>query len=214
MIFFGTKGKVIAGDQVHGVQCPNCQNGQFVTFGILNYFHLYWIPTFLTSKKVGMECTNCKRTLIGDEVPSHFVEQIKERVFTTGRTLPMFSGLFIIALLGLGIAYTVQQDTAREATYLAEPAVNDFYIVDFAKIFEEVDPEYHYGVMQITNVTPTDIEMRVSLIAYNMASGVRDDVREGKAAADSYYEEGIVTFEIGELQAYADAGAVHSIERR
>lgn len=213
MIFFGNKGKVIAGDQVQGVQCPNCQNGQFVSFGILNYFHLYWVPTFLTSKKVGMECTNCKRTLVGDEVPSHLVEQIKDGVFTTARTLPMFSGLFIIALIGLGLANVVRQDTAREETYLAQPAVDDYYIVDFAKIFTEVDPEYHYGVMQITNVTPTDVEMRISTFAFNMASGVRQDIRDGKAAADTYYEDGTITFGIDELRAYAEDGAVHSIER-
>ena len=214
MIFFGTKGKVIAGDQVHGVQCPNCQNGQFVSFGILNYFHLYWIPTFLTSKKVGMECTNCKRTLVGEEVPSHLAGQIKDSVFTTGRTLPMYTGLFIIALIGLGIAYVAEQDNAREETYVAQPAVNDYYIVDFAKIFTEADPEYHYGVMQITNLTPTDVEMRISTIAYNIASGVRDDIRDGKAAADSYYEEGTITIEIDALREFVDGGAVHSIERQ
>lgn len=214
MIFFGTKGKVITGNQVQGVQCPSCQNGQFVSFGILNYFHLYWIPTFLTSKKVGIECTHCKKTLVGDEVPAHLAEQIKEGVFTTAKTLPMFSGLIIIALLGLGIANVVRQDSAREEAYLAQPAVDDYYIVDFAKIFTNVDPEYHYGVMRITDVTSTDVEMQVSTVAYNMASGVREDIRDGKAAADSYYEAGTVRFEILELQAYADSGAVHSIERR
>ena len=213
MIFFGTKGKVVAGDQMQGVQCPSCQNGQLVSFGILNYFHLYWIPTFLTSKKVGMECTHCKRTLVGDEVPSHLAEQIKDGVFTVAKTLPMYSGLIIIVLVGLGIANAVRQDSAREETYLAQPAVDDYYIVDFAEIFTEVDPEYHYGVMRITDVTSTDVEMQISTVAYNMASGVRQDIRDGKAAEDSYYEQGSVRFEFGELQAYADAGAVQSIER-
>ncbi len=214
MVFFGTRGKVVPGEQVQGVQCPSCQNGQFVTFGVLNYFHLYWIPTFLTSKKVGMECTHCKKTLVGDDVPPHLAEQIKSGVFTTGRVLPMFSGLIIIALVGLGIGYAVQQDAAQDDIYLAQPAVDDYYVVDFAKIFTEVDAEYHYGVMQITDVTPTEVEMRVSNIAYNMASGVRQDIRDGKAAVDAYYDEGTIRLELGELQAYADAGAFHSIERR
>ena len=213
MIFFGTKGKVIAGNEVQGMQCPSCQNGQFVSFGIMNYFHLYWIPTILTSRKVGVECTHCKKTLIGDEVPPHLTEQIKDGVFSTAKTIPMFSGLIIIALVGLGIANAVRQDSARADTYMAKPAVDDYYIVDFAKIFTEVDPEYHYGVMRITNVTSTGVEMQVSTIAYNMASGVRDDIRDGKAAADSYYEEGTITFEFDEMRAYADDGAVYSIER-
>lgn len=214
MIFFGTKGKVIAGDAVQGAVCPSCQNSQFVSFGILNYFHLYWIPTFLTSKQVGMECSHCKKTLVGEEVPSHLSEQIKDGVFTTGRILPMFSGLILIALVGLGMTYAVQQDAAEEERFLAQPAVDDYYIVDFAKIFTEVDPEYHFGVMQVTNVASDSVEMRVSNIAYNRASGVRQDIRDGSAAADSYYDEGTISFEMGELQSYSDAGAVHGIERQ
>jgi len=214
MIFFGTKGKVVVGEAVPGVQCPSCENTQFASFGILNYFHLYWIPTFLTSRKVGVECMHCKRTLIDDEVPSHLVEQIRSSVFTTGNTLPMFSGLILIALASLGLMYSVQQDTAREETYFAQPAVNDYYVVDFSKIFVDVDAEYNYGVMRITNVTSTEVEMQISNMVYNMASGVQQDIREGKAATDSYYDPETVNFGIDELQEYRDAGAIHAIDRR
>lgn len=214
MIFFGSKGKVITGEPVQGVQCPSCENGQFVSFGILNYFHLYWIPTFLTSRKVGVECMHCKRTLVGDEVPSHLAEQIKSSVFTTGKTVPMFSGLIIIAIGILGIAYAVQQDTARDEAYLAQPAIDDYYVVDFSKIFTDVDPGHRYGVMRITNVTPNEIEMQISNIVYNKASGVQKDIRDGKTATDSYYDPETISFGVGRLQEYKDAGAVYSIERR
>lgn len=213
MIFFGSKGKVIPGEPVQGVQCPSCENGQFVSFGILKYFHLYWIPTFLTSRKVGVECMHCKRTLVGDEVPSHLAEQIKSNVFTAGKTLPMFSGLFIIAMGILAVSFAVQQETARENEYLAQPAIADQYVVDFSKIFSNVDPGHHYGVMRITSVTPNEVEMQISNIVYDKASGVRRDIRDGKTAADSYYDPETVSFAIGQLQEYKDAGAVYSIER-
>jgi DNA-directed RNA polymerase subunit RPC12/RpoP len=105
MIFFGSKGKTISGQVVEGIQCPNCESQKFITFGIIRYFHLYWIPMFLTSRKVGIECTHCKRTLIGKEIPKDLSKQIKTMVFTKRNTIPMFSGLIIIACLALFVAY-------------------------------------------------------------------------------------------------------------
>lgn len=213
MIFFGSKGKVVAGEAVQGVQCPSCENSQHASFGILNYFHLYWIPTFLTSRKVGMECTHCKRTLVGDEVPSHLVDQIKSGVFTTGNTLPMFSGLIIIGLIIIGFSYAGQQADAREAIYIAQPAVSDYYVVDFREIYSEADTEYPYGLMRVTDVSPSGIEMQVGNLIYNLASSVKKDIRDGKAAAENYYAPETIVFELAELQDLKNAGAIHSIQR-
>ena len=214
MIFFGSKGKVVGGEAMEVVQCPNCENNQFVTFGILNYFHLYWIPTFLTSREVGMECMHCKRTLVGDEVPSHLVDQIKSSVFSTSNTLPMFSGLIIIALLAMVGMYTVQQDNAREATYISQPKIDDYYVVDFTKVFVDADAAYKYGLMRVTDVTSTEIEFQIGSMVYNMASGIQQDIRDGKAAADSYYEPDKARFEFSELLELKDDVAIYSIERR
>ena len=81
VIFFGSKGKIVTGEVLQGFPCPECGGSQFATFGILNYFHIYWIPTFLKSKKAGMECMHCKKTLIDDEVPPHLIDQIKSSTF-------------------------------------------------------------------------------------------------------------------------------------
>ena len=213
MIFFGSKGKIVTGEAVQGVQCPSCENSQHASFGILNYFHIYWIPTFLISRKIGMECTHCKRTLVDDEVPSHLVEQIKSGVFTTGNTLPMFSGLIIIGLIAIGFTHVAQQEDAREATYITQPAARDYYVVDLIEIFSEADTEYPYGLLRVTNVSPSGIEMQVGSMMYNLASGVTKDIRDGKAAADNYYEAETVLFELAELQDLRDSGAIHSIVR-
>ena len=183
MIFFGSKGRVVAGEAVQGVQCPSCQQTQFASFGILNYFHIYWIPTFLTSRKVGMECMHCKNTLIDDEVPSHLTEQIKSGVFSTGNTLPMFSGLIIIGLLAMGLMYMSQQDDALEATYIAQPEINDFYVVKLTEIFVEADSEYPYGLMRVGEISPDGLEMQIATMMYNLPTGVQDDIRSGKAMA-------------------------------
>lgn len=103
MIFFGSRGKTVSGQVVEGIQCPSCDNKQFITFGIIRYFHLYWIPTFPTSKKVGIECTHCKRTLIDKELPTELCKEIKKVVFNKRNVIPTFSGLIIFTLLLLSL---------------------------------------------------------------------------------------------------------------
>lgn len=213
MIFFGTKGRLVTGKPVQGVACPNCENNQFMSFGVLRYFHLYWIPTIPTSRKIGIECTNCHQALYDDEVPGHLKEQIKSDVFTVGRTLPMFTGVFMLALASLWIYDAHQGDLAEETAFLAQPAVHDYYIVDLSKIFENSDPEYPYGLLRINDIHSTEVEMQIGSVVYNKGSGFWQDIREGKAAVDSYYEPGSIVFEIAELQAYQDNGAIYSIER-
>ncbi len=213
MIFFGSKGKTISGQLVEGIQCPNCESQKFITFGIIRYFHLYWIPTFITSKAVGIECTHCKKTLIDKELPGDLSKDIKGTVFNKKNTTPMFSGLIIIAFLALFITYTVQKDNMQEVAYIEQPAINDLYIVDFTKIFTDTDPKYKYGLMRIKQISSDQVELEVSEIAYNKTSGVRKDIREGKTSSDSYYDSEPFYIDIIKLKAMKDTGAISSIER-
>ena len=213
MIFFGTRGKTVTGQQVTGPQCPNCGNNVFTTFGVQRYFHIYWIPTFPTKKHVGIECSNCKRALIDDEIPSHMVEDIRSSAFSSASVLPMFSGLAIIAAL-IGFAFFAgARDRQQEAAYLEQPAINDYYVVDYTKIFDDADPEYKYGVMRVSAVNGDEITFLLSNYAYNLASGVKNDIRNGDASRDDYYSQDGIWFYTADLSAMQKDGTIHSIER-
>ena len=107
MIIFGSRSKVIQGEGVQGVACSNCESDHLHTFGVLKYFHVYWIPTFPFSKQPGIECKNCKMTLIGKEVPMNLSRQIKTSIFTTVKLIPTFIGLIVFSSLVLYIASLV-----------------------------------------------------------------------------------------------------------
>ena len=214
MIFFGTRGKTVTGQQVTGPQCPNCGNGVFTSFGVQRYFHLYWIPTFPTKKHVGVECTNCKHAMIDDQIPGMMIDDIRSSVFSTASTLPMFSGLAIIAVLVGFVFYAGERDRQQETAYLDHPAINDYYVVDYTRIFEDVDPDYKYGVMQISAIDGDEITFRLSNYSYNLASGVRDDIRKGTAAKDDYYAQDAIWFDADSLAEMQKDGTIKSIERK
>ncbi len=50
----------------------------------------------------------------------------------------------------------------QEATYLEHPAINDLYIVNFTKIFPDVDSEYKYGLIRIMQLSSGQVEFQVS----------------------------------------------------
>jgi DNA-directed RNA polymerase subunit RPC12/RpoP len=213
MIFFGSRGKTISGEIVEGIQCPHCEKQEFITFGIMRYFHLYWIPMFLTSRVAGIECTHCKKTLIGKEIPKELSQKIKATVFTKKKILPMFSGLIILACFVLFMTFSVQQDSVQERTYIEQPAINDLYIVDFTKIFEGFDSEYNYGIMRIKNISSGQVEFQISQNTYSNPSAVLKDIRERKITADSYADNKYWTLDVSKLKVMKETKAIDSIER-
>jgi DNA-directed RNA polymerase subunit RPC12/RpoP len=213
MIFFGSKGKTISGHVVEGIQCPSCESKQFITFGLLKYFHLYWVPTFVTSRSAGLECTHCKKILIGKELPEDLSKKIKQTVFNKKNTLPMFSGLIIIACLAMFMTYLAQEGNKREAVYIEQPLAGDIYTVDFTKIFTDTDTEYRYGSMRIKAIQSGEAELQVSKIAYNKRSGVRKDITKDKTSLDSYYEDDTMYVDLADLKQMKESGAIKNITR-
>ena len=171
MLIWGSKTKAIEGENIEGLACPECGKGQASTFGIIKYFHLFWIPTFLTSKTIGVECTHCKKTLIGNEIPEEFSESIRATLFTKRNTLPMFSGLLIIALIASSVVYMNHRDNLNDLAYIEQPAENDLYVVDLTKLFEEQEPTFKYGIMRIKNLTATQVELQTSQHSYDRLDG-------------------------------------------
>lgn len=210
MIFFGTRGKTIVGKEIEEAPCPSCGQNKFITFGVLRYFHLYWIPTFITSKSVGVECLHCKKTLMGKEISADTTKHIKQQVFNKGNTLPMFSGLFILAAAFLFMLYIGQRNSNLEDAYLAQPKINDMYIVNMHKIFPNTDKKYKYGLMRIRHIGATKVEFQVSKVVYNKTSGLRKDIRQGKASSADYYTDQPFIISLTMLK---KMGAIFSVKR-
>ena len=212
MLVWGSNSKVINGSQVDGIECPSCGATQFNAFGLLKYFHLYRIPTIPLSKQVGIECTHCKKTMIGDEVPSNVVSELKGQIFTNQKVLPMFTGLALAVVLAIALMIAVQQNNAEEAEFIATPQVNDYYIVDIKDIFGEDSADYRYGLLRIHQINGDMIEFDIGDTVYSKSKGVRKDLRSGAAREDDYYGAR-VEFSKAELMQWHESGDISSIER-
>ena len=213
MLVWGSNNKVIAGQLIEGIDCPSCESNQFNSFGLMRYFHLYKIPTCVTSQKVGIECTHCKKTLVGNELPNDLATQLKKAVFTKKNTLPMFGGLALAIVAVIAIAFGIYQDNQQEAAYIAAPQVHDYYIIDVRDVFDDTESPYRYGLMRIAKVAPEAVIFQIGDTVYNKSKGLRKDISSGAASQDSYYS-GYAEFTQAELTRLHDNGGIQSIERR
>lgn len=214
MIIFGTRQRTLSGQTIETAPCPDCGNNQFVTFGALRYFHLYWIPTFITGDTIGIECTQCNNTYTDKELPKEITKQIWPTVFKKTRTIPMFSGAFLIACFIAFVVFSVKQDNTKQAQYMNQPALYDIYVVDFTKVFNNTDPEYKYGAMRIKNLSSRHIEFQISQTVYTTTSGVTQDIRDNKTSFDSYYYEKLMSVNISAIKEMKESGAISSIKRK
>ena len=187
MIVFGTRGKVVPGRRKQGVVCPSCGKEEHTTFGVLRYFHIFWIPVFPTLKQPMLECAHCKKVLAGKEIPERTRREIAEAVFTSGRMLPMFTGLaLILALLTFG-AYQSSLDARRAEGYLQAPAAGDLYVVWLSRFAGDADPKYPYGVLRVKSLGGDRLELEVSRYGYAVLSGAEKAIRDAKYRQADYF---------------------------
>ncbi|MFP8965642.1 hypothetical protein ACKC9G_03565 [Pokkaliibacter sp. CJK22405] len=214
MIFFGSRGKMLTGGQIEGPQCSHCQHSLFNVFGVIRYFHLYWIPVFPTSKKPGMECAHCKKALIGDELPEVTRKALKRELFTRKRMLPSFTGLIILLVAFVAAGISVSNAENKENSYLAMPKAGDYYIVKLKPLLgDDLESKYPFGILQIQSVSGEDIEFKVGGYSYNKKRGAEKAISEHETDEQNYFVEQTKHLTQQELIAFQHQGAIKSIER-
>lgn len=213
MIVFGTRGRIVKGPQKRGVPCGACGMDVHATFGVLRYFHVFWIPMFPTMRQPGMECLHCKKALVGKEIPERVRQDVAAAVFTRARVLPTFAGLALAALLAVPLAYGASQQSAREAEWLRSPAVGDCYVVKLAGLVKHPDPKHPYGVLRVASVSADRVELRVGGFAYSVASGADRAIRQGDLARADYFTPTPLTLATADLQRWKQDRTIQSVRR-
>jgi hypothetical protein len=214
MIVFGTRGKMVAGPRKQGIACANCGKEEHATYGVLRYFHVFWIPVFPTTKQPMLECLHCKKVLTGKEVPERARADIAEKVFTRGRVLPLFTGLALIAVFAGFVGVGAAEQSREEAAWLAAPAVGDVYVVKLARFTDGGDPKYPYGVVRVAGVAGENLELQLGSYGYERATGAERAIRKGQLSTADYFGAEPLTVPVGQLGPLKAEGSIYSVKRR
>ncbi len=78
--------------------CNFCHNNQFVPYGLIRYFHVYWIPIFTIWKLFGLECTKCQRQMTKLDFTPAESKKVKSLVFKRRYTFWYNIGVWVLLL--------------------------------------------------------------------------------------------------------------------
>ena len=189
MIIFGTRAKGLASNELGEIPCPSCGQPALTVHILQKYFHLFWIPTFPYKKSVATECAHCKQALVDKEVPEPIRQEMAPVMRSARTPITMYSGIMVIvALFGIGAMMSnVDQQNTKE--YLAQPAVDDIYIVDVHDGFGIDEATYRYGVLKVTGVQGDSVVFAVGENGYISAYQAEKAVDKGNFRATSAFME-------------------------
>src|SRR4051794_23221629 len=206
MIIFGWRSKLRHGERVGDVACPNCGGNTHRAYALIKYFHVYWIPTFVYSRELMIECQSCHRVVrgpgVGSLASSDLVGKVRRGSFEPRRLLPYFSGaLAVVALVTIG-GLSSTQSAAWQSNYLSDPHVRDLYAVDLRRVASDVkaDDEFPYALLQVQSVSGDKVVARLGGQAYSSRSGPEKAISSHAVLMEGYFMPSPLIFTVGDLR--------------
>lgn len=199
MIIFGTRATV--GDAIHtGHTCPACGKENSVWMvPHQRYFHIFWIPTFPTSKGFTPVCNDCGSVFTTEKIPA--TPEIRSKYKAPKWT---FVGLILIVSL---IAYTMitgsisSNKNKNEMTDRIESPMN-------GDVYQTVFTKGEYSLMKVVSYTSDSIYFTPSTHYVNKKSGM------SKLMNSTSYETDIVEgYSKEDLKQFAEKNTLFKIVR-
>lgn len=213
IVFFGTRAKVIPSRTLEHMACENCGNRTLQPYTMYRYFHIFWVPCFPFKKQIATECTHCQNSWVNKEVTPATRAAIARENKSSNPPAYLFAGLALIALF---VGYVVHSERAQDkatAKYFASPMVDDFYVVDYAEVLQEMDEEeFHYGLFKVNHVEPDSIRFLVGTYGYRYPGDAKRAINDVPGETDYFYE-GELAMAKNELQQLFEASHVKKIVR-
>lgn len=215
MLIWGTRGKVFKSNAAYAMDCPACGQREHLGYALAQYFHLFWIPTILWEKEVGLICTHCQRASSGNEVSPQVRTEVKQAVLSPLKKLPYFTGLFLIAALIAWGMHTSAEQKREMQEYVAHPQVGDFYIADMSGFLDiEKTDDIRFGLLRIIETSGEQTMFKAGKVLSNKPEQIKTDVTRGKALADEYYISPALVINNADLQSLMDNGTFKDIIRK
>jgi hypothetical protein len=215
LIYYGYRTIPIAGKSFSEIRCPACSNKESIGFGSISYFHLYRIPIFMTSRKLGIECSRCKKVTTGKEIPKDTSTQLKKLIFPLQRIV-FYSIGSILLLLAVGLSsYNSFIEKAKMSELLAAPISNDIYVIDVNKLSKEIrddlgfEDSHPYIIAKTTGVTDSSIEFDAAKLSYQLGSAASKAI----SANPEFDKESHFTIKRDQLALINVSGGIYEVKR-
>jgi hypothetical protein len=213
-LIYGNRARQHTGAYVTSIPCTRCGHSTLSSFGVTRYFHLFWLPMFITSRPFGLTCGNCSHVVDKRELSEGDAQKVKATLFSPLNTLPFFTGSILIALLAVFIYWHGLEKDRIQLGYLDNPRVGDVYCADYSKLFPDADVgKFKHGAMRIASLDPDGILFAVSNEAYESKLSLFRKTTHDFPENDDYYTQQEIVIPLDSVKEMYRVGTFNEIHR-
>jgi len=202
MIFYGTKSKETATEQLTE-KCQNCGTQNSISMHVFQkYAHVFWIPFFPLGKTGVSECDHCKQVLKLKEMPSGLKTSYENLKGLNKTPIWMYSGLALTAVLISIAVIAVKKNDEKNAQLILTPQSGD--------IFEIKTKDNQYTLYKVDQVQGDSVFVQANKYEVNKSSGLADL----KLKDSNSYTDEELAFTKSELKEMLRNGEILDIDRK
>jgi hypothetical protein len=206
---------IIEGSIINELTCPDCGCKHHQVKGVIKYafFFIESIPFYPVKKTTVIQCQQCWSKADVNVLPKQRIKELSKNLFPAWRLISKFLGsLLTIMLLGYLIQGEVEKHQLSNQ-FIENPAVNDFYHVDFRYLSSELRPNEKYRIGKITDITGDIATVVYSRLFYRMQHGADESIRVGHVTHFSFFSRKKYHYSFAELTKMRAQGAIYRVER-
>ena len=200
MIVYGIPYTHLKSEILRNAVCPNCKTrGQMTASVFGRHIHIFWIPLMPIGKTGTLECHHCHKGYKPKELDERARMEYKNFKTTVKNPFWKYSGLIILALLGVMVFYTQKMTEQRVDELVDNPAMFDKYTF-------KTESNY-YSTFKVVEVFNDSIYVNYNDYETDREDGIGDIDLEKNYASDVY----VLTNE--DIESMHTSGKIKDIER-
>jgi hypothetical protein len=206
---------IIEGSIINELTCPDCGCKHHQVKGVIKYafFFIESIPFYPVKKSTIIQCQQCWVQTDAATLPKQRVKELSKNLFPAWRLSSKFLGsLLTLMFLGYLVQGEIKQHQLSDQ-FIENPAVNDFYHVDFRYLSSELRPNEKYRVGKVTDITGDVATVVYSRLFYRMQHGADESIRVGHVTHFSFFSRKEYHYSFAELHKMRTEGAIYRVER-
>lgn len=193
---------LVKGGITYDHKCECCGYEKHRVQGVIRYvyFILESIPLFPVSRNIKLECVECLHIVEPHSIESKLKQSLMKSAFTIYQFIFRFIGILLIAYALLNWWQSSQLQQKQIAHIVSYPQINDFFLIDYRKLSDDLRPNEKYRIAKVIDITGDTVSLVYGNFFYAYQSSFEDAISRGQTRAFSYFSKNSTHYTFAEFK--------------
>ncbi len=162
-LLYGKRSLIIKKYSDHTNACPHCRGLNLEVKVEKYYYHLFYIPFFLSGGKFAhIQCGDCGKPYKDPVLDEDYYIELEDKYEKrTKNPIYLYSGLILVALLKLFMVFSNLRTQQQKAEYIAKPQTGDTYLIRERRVDKKL-----YYFLQVIRINGDSVFTHRSHLEY------------------------------------------------